>query len=99
MPDSAGRLKRSEMEVMSSILLSLTSLYEETDVQNHPRMCVIFNDVSKSSSDRKKKPTYLNSSQAMEDETEVQVNPLKYIAVYKYMLIEVLREYYDDKLD
>jgi len=32
---------------MCTMLLSLTSLYEKTDPNNHPRLCVIFNNVSK----------------------------------------------------
>ena len=32
---------------MATMLLSLTSLYPDADLKKHPRVCVIFNNVSK----------------------------------------------------
>ena len=32
---------------MSTLLLSLTSFYKDADPSRHPRLCVIFNNVSK----------------------------------------------------
>jgi len=46
MPNPSGRLDNSAMESMCMLLLSLTSIYEEQDPADHPRMCVIFNNVS-----------------------------------------------------
>ena len=47
MPDSGGRIKRQEIEALSAMLLSLTSLYKETDPANHPKMVIVFTNVSK----------------------------------------------------
>ena len=43
---------------MCTMLLSLTSLYEDADVKNHPRLCVIFNNVSKNAHPEKVVPEY-----------------------------------------
>ena len=58
MPDTSGRIKKSAIDSMCTMLLSLTSLYEDADLSNHPRMCVIFNNVSKISHPKKTAPVY-----------------------------------------
>ena len=58
MPEEGGRIKRSAIEYMCTILFSLTSLYEKTDVKKHPRMCVIFNNVSAYPHSKKTKPQF-----------------------------------------
>ena len=58
LPDAAGRIKRSAIQSMCTMLLSLTSLYEKTDTKNHPRLCVIFNNVSKNAHPEKVVPEY-----------------------------------------
>ena len=51
MPNPSGRIDNSAIESMCSILLSLTSLYRELDPKKHPRMCIIFNNISKNKSE------------------------------------------------
>ena len=46
MPNSAGRIRKSAIDAMVACLHSLTSIYKDADPKNHPRMIVIFNDVS-----------------------------------------------------
>ena len=38
---------------MATMLLSLTSLYPNADLDKHPRICIIFNNVSKSTPSKK----------------------------------------------
>ena len=47
MPDKGGRLKLSGISAMCSMLLSLTSIYKTSDPKKHPKMFVVFNNVSK----------------------------------------------------
>ena len=58
LPDAAGRIKRSAIQSMCTMLLSLTSLYEDADMKNQPRLCVIFNNVSKNAHPEKVVPEY-----------------------------------------
>ena len=75
MPDAGGRIKRSAIDSMCMMLLSLTSLYEDSDPKMHPRMCVIFNDVSKIEHKQKVAPTYgvkKDNQPIQEDEEEIE---------------------------
>ena len=54
MPDAGGRIKRSAITSMVSMLLVLTSIYEDSNPDMHPRLCVIFNNVSKLQDSKKK---------------------------------------------
>ena len=47
MPDASCRIRDSAIQSMATTLLSLTSLYPNADIENHPRLCVLFNNVSK----------------------------------------------------
>ncbi len=47
MPDKSGRLRKSSFQNMNIILLILNSFHPESNPHEHPRMCVIFNNVSK----------------------------------------------------
>ena len=46
MPGPDGRIRRSDIDSMVTLLLVLTSFYPETDPFKHPRICVLFNNVS-----------------------------------------------------
>ena len=46
MPDSSDRLRATSIKAMNHVLFTLNSLHPDTDVKNHPRFIVIFNDVS-----------------------------------------------------
>ena len=58
MPNAAGRIENSVIDSMSNFLLSMSSLYEELDPDRHPRMCIIFNNVSKNIYPEKLIPKY-----------------------------------------
>ena len=62
MPNAAGRIKSSSIESMASIILSLTILYVDADPIKHPRMYVIFNDVSKNPHISNEKASYITES-------------------------------------
>ena len=47
MPDSSDRIRKSAMVAMNNMLLTLQSFDPETDPFKHPKMNVIFNNVSK----------------------------------------------------
>ena len=47
MPDASQRLKDSTLKSMNYILFSLNSFHVDADIKIHPRMVVIFNDVSR----------------------------------------------------
>ena len=46
MPNSAGRIRKSAIDAMVACLHSLTSMYKDADPKMHPKMIIIFNDVS-----------------------------------------------------
>ena len=46
MADPSGRIKFSTIRAMATMMLTLTCLYEEADLERHPRICIIFNNVS-----------------------------------------------------
>ena len=46
MPDSSDRLRATSIKAMNYVLFTLNSLHPKTDLQNHPRFIVVFNDVS-----------------------------------------------------
>ena len=73
MPNSSGRIENSVIESMCSILLSLTSLYPELDPNQHPRMCIIFNNVSKNKYPEKFVPEYGKSNEENVEEQNKDV--------------------------
>ena len=46
MPDESDRIRESSIKGMNNILLVLQSFEPETDISNHPRIVIIFNNVS-----------------------------------------------------
>ena len=46
MPNAAGRIKKSAIDAMVACLHSLTSIYKDSDPKKHPKMIIVFNDVS-----------------------------------------------------
>ena len=46
MPDESDRIRESSIKSMNNILLALQSFDDETDVHKHPRITIIFNNVS-----------------------------------------------------
>ena len=46
MPDSSDRLRATSIKAMNHVLFTLNSIHPETDINNHPKFIVIFNDVS-----------------------------------------------------
>ena len=46
MPDSSDRLRATSIKAMNHVLFTLNSMHPETDIKNHPKFIVIFNDVS-----------------------------------------------------
>ena len=47
MPDESKRIRESQVTALNNILFLLNSFHPEADPKNHPRMMVLFNDVSK----------------------------------------------------
>ena len=105
MPNPSGRIDNSTIEFMCQILLSLTSMYPNLQPTQHPRMCVIFNNVSKNNYPVKLVPEYGKSSdEAIKEETKdsqvkaYEIQASKYIQDYKDHLVEYLVKQYE-KLD
>ena len=46
MPDESDRIRESSIKGMNNILLMLQSFDPKTDISKHPRMVIIFNNVS-----------------------------------------------------
>ena len=46
MPNAAGRIKQSSIDNMVKILLTTTIMYKDADHHKHPKIYVVFNDVS-----------------------------------------------------
>ena len=53
MPDESSRIRRTAIYSMGSVMLSLNSFCPETDPTKHPRICIIFNNVSKYPKEKK----------------------------------------------
>ena len=46
MPDSSHRIRATSLNAMNNVLFTLNSMHLDTDIKNHPKFIVIFNDVS-----------------------------------------------------
>ena len=46
MPDNSKRIRATCFKAMNDVLFTLNSMHPETKVDKHPKMFVIFNDVS-----------------------------------------------------
>ena len=68
MPDASGRIRDTAIQSMTTMLLSLTSLYPNANLDKHPRLCVIFNNVSRFSPSEKKVHKY--GGEQLEDKEE-----------------------------
>ena len=67
-------------------------MYPNLDPTKHPRMCVIFNNVSKNNYPEKLFPEYGETGVAKTSETEVSFD--KYIHEYRNLLIDALDKQY-----
>ena len=64
MPNSSGRVDNSAIDSMCNLLLSMSSMYKDLEDPNqHPRMCIIFNNVSKNKDPEKLVPEYGKTSE------------------------------------
>ena len=87
-------------------MLSLTSLYPNADIENHPRLCVLFNNVSKFQPKQKLMQQYGGGSdedlEYSEDEEALQSHMdiptwKQYIEQYRTSLLHTLENHYKDK--
>ena len=46
MPDESDRIRGTSIKAMNHMLFMLNSFHERADLKNHPKMILIFNDVS-----------------------------------------------------
>ena len=69
MPDASCRIRNSSIQSMATMLLSMTSLYPDADLDNHPRICVIFNNVSKFQTAKKMTLLYGEESHELKKES------------------------------
>ena len=85
----------------------MTSLYPDADLDNHPRICVIFNNVSKFQT--AKKMTLLYDEESHEDNKELleekqvenSITPptaKEYIDKYRSSLLEAMMSQYKGKV-
>ena len=93
------------------MLLILTSIYKDSDPENHPRLCVIFNNVSKLPHSKKKARDYyvVSSDKSEEEETkgdieskETVINQVpweNYVQIFIEQLIEEIKELFGEKYD
>ena len=73
------------------MLLTLTTMYKNADLDNHPRMCVIFNAVSKFPQLKKSIPVYSKSQpQNIVGITEAEVEWKDYITNFRLLVKENL---------
>jgi len=85
---------------MGTILLSLTSLYPNTDLDKHPRICVMFNNVSKIPHPKKVIPEYGSKNEKANPESEIltEVPWAEYIMIYRELLLDTLEKQYSGKI-
>ena len=69
---------------MANMLLMLSSFYKETDLENHPRICVFFNNVSKFDA---------------RDSQQTRVSWKDFIIEYREILLEVVKASYKNVFD
>ena len=75
------------------MLLSLTSIYKDTDPENHPEIFVMFNNVSKFDNQKDLDPEYNNPESAGKLDKEITMEQC--INTFKEELIEELITNYD----
>ena len=89
---------------MCNILLILTSMYPEQDPSQHPRLCIVFNNVSKNKYPETMVPEYCKVIDECDEEeskdgpdrtSETDVSPSKYIQDYKALLIDAIAKQYE----
>ena len=100
LPSLSQRIQRSAIESMATALLTFNCLHKDANMSKHPRVCVVFNNVSKQS----------ELEQSPEDQSDVQVEVKqevrpeefksdKYITSYRSLLFEVLQDQYSAMKD
>ena len=87
MPDESDRIRESSIKSMNNILLALQSFDDDTDVNKHPRITIIFNNVSKHGDIIDIDEIESDSSNSVKDETTASNNE-KRIEDLKFQLKE-----------
>ena len=97
MPDESGRIRRTAVNSMGTVMLSLNSFHREIVDFEHPRINVIFNDVSKQPKQKQTEIKYGESDSEEkpagdEHDEELLSDSLEskhFIEVYKQQLIKI----------
>ena len=87
MPDESNRIRKTSFNAMNNILFLLNVMNKKASSKDHPKILVIFNDVSKQ---------YIFSDETEELKKNHQGNSdyQERIKVYKNGLKEFLKEFY-----
>ena len=113
MPDASGRIRDTAIQSMATMLLSLTSLYPNANLDKHPRICILFNNVSRFPPSDKKVHKYggeqpedeEDSDELDLEENKQEIKPFKqptaqeYIKEYRSGLLESLQVHYKEKVE
>ena len=99
MPDAGGRIRRSSIDSMCMLLLSLCSMYKNADIRKHPRMCVVFNNVSKHPHKQRASFQYGMTDQIENKVNQEEVRWDEYVTIYKDALKEALEEFYQNAME
>ena len=96
MPNKSSRINKTPHNDMNNILLILNSLDPRVDPEEHPKLFVIFNDVSKQYifSDGKEELKKILAQNFMKKTHQGNSDYQERIKVYKNGLKEFLKEFY-----
>ena len=72
MPDESDRIRATSIKAMNTMLFILNSFDPRTDIENHPRIILIFNNVSLYSNDTSPEDIRQQKKQAFRTNTELK---------------------------
>ena len=93
MPDESDRIRATSMKAMNQMLFILNSFDARADVGTHPRMILVFNDVSLHSTEDKPETIREQKKEAFKNNTERQ-SQLQRVKRYLYDLKEIAKTFY-----
>ena len=93
MPDESDRIRATSIKAMNTMLFILNSFDPRTDITNHPRIILIFNNVSLYSNDTSPEDIRQQKKQAFRNNTELKSQETR-VYHYLYDLKEIAKKFY-----
>ena len=93
MPDNSDRLRATSIKAMNNMLFILNSMHKKTDIKNHPKMILIFNNVSLHKNDDSPDTIRQKKKEAFKDNKESESQETR-IYHYLYDLKQIAKNFY-----